>query len=138
MADLLDFSDLTPIQLKVRIGAQEYILREASGDAACRYRNALLECTELDSDGKPKVLRNLANTETLLVSLCLFTKDGKPVPEATIRSWPARIVKRLFEQAKLISELDESTTLDGLRAQREALDERIRQLEKEGEPVKNG
>jgi hypothetical protein len=49
----------------------------------------------------------LANVEPLLVSLCLFRENGAPVLLATVRSWPARVVKSLFEKAKEISDLGE-------------------------------
>lgn len=108
MIDELNFDDLTPIELPVSVAGKRYVLREATEAAACQWRNAMMQATELGSDGKPTRVRNLADTEPLLVSLCLFTaEEGKPVPVATIKGWPARVVKRLFEKVKDVSDLDE-------------------------------
>jgi len=103
--------DLSLIEIPVTIGERAYILREASGDAACKYRNALLSCTDLDPNtGKPVRITGMANVEPLLVSLCLFYEDtGASVPLGVIKSWPSRILKSLFEKTKDISDLGEET-----------------------------
>lgn len=105
--DALDFNDLSPIEVPVSIDGRSYILREATGDAACRYRNALLACTQLGPEGKPSSVKGMADAEPLLVSLCLFDDAGKPVSGPTIRKWPARVLKALFDKATEISQLGE-------------------------------
>lgn len=104
---ILDLGDLTPIEVPVLLGGKRFVLREASGEAGCKYRNAMLNCTQLGPDGRPASIRGLADVEPLLVSLCLFDEQGKAVLLGTIRGWPARIQKALFEQAKFISGLQE-------------------------------
>ena len=106
----LDFDDLTPISLPVKLQGKTYSLREASEDAACRWRNAVLKAVKPDSNGKPTCLDNLSDTEPFLVSLCLFDDKDKPVPLPVVRSWSARIVKKLFAAVKEISDLDETKT----------------------------
>lgn len=95
------------VEIPVRIEGQDYTLREASGDAACKYRNALIHGTVLGPNGKPQKLRNVADTEPLLVSLCLFDANGKNVPPERVRIWPSRIQAKLFNKAKEISDLDQ-------------------------------
>jgi len=103
----LRFDDITPIEEKIHIGGGEYILREMSGDAAVKYDNARLNRYEYQ-DGKLTKIRDLADMEPLLVSLCLFMEDGKtPVSEATIRAWPCRVQKALHERAKQINDMDQ-------------------------------
>lgn len=120
-ADLV-FDNILPVEVPVSVAGKKYVLREASGDAACRYRNALLKSTRLGPEGKPSVIDGLADVEPLLVSLCLFEvlSDGTlakgPVPAHVIRSWPARIQKALFERAKQISDLEERETAASLEA----------------------
>lgn len=104
--DGLHFDDLVPIEVPVSVNGAQYILREANGDAACRYRNAVMECVEM-VDGKPARVHGMANTEPLLVAMCLRTADGKLVGEATVRSWPPRVIKVLFAKAKEISDLED-------------------------------
>src|SRR5262245_33468395 len=87
----LNFDDLTPVEVPVSIAGKKYILREASADAASRWRNSLMRVTKLGTDGKATFTGEAADTSTFLVSLCLFQpdKDGaftKPVHIAVIKS----------------------------------------------------
>lgn len=106
MTDAMVFEDVAPLTVPVTIGKDEYVLKEASGDAACRWRNAQLRAARM-VEGKITGVGDIADTEPLLVSLCLFTREGKPVPLATVRAWPNRVQKALFERAKAISHLNE-------------------------------
>lgn len=98
-----------PVKLKDKDGElKDYELREANGDVACRWRNAILQRTTLGPDGKPSSLGAIADTEPILVSLCLFEAGtNRNVPVGTIRQWPSKVQKALFEKAKEISELDD-------------------------------
>lgn len=107
----LNLDDLTPIEIKLRLGGEEYILREASEGAVCQFKNALMRCTKMNSDGKVSFIENAADVEPFLVSLCLFkvTEKGPiPVPLITIKAWTSRVVKPLFDKAKEISNLDDT------------------------------
>lgn len=106
------FDSLTPVEVPVTIAGESYTLREATGETAVQYRDAMLACTTLGPEGKPTIISGLAGVEPLLVSLCLYDSIDHLVPEATIRSWPARIQKALFERAKQISDLDEGEDED--------------------------
>lgn len=109
----LDFDDFTLQEEPVKLFGKNYVLREATGAAACKWRNDIFKSTKLGPDGKPVSVDGLADSEPNLVSLCLFERydDGRGqtrernVPLATIRGWPQRVVKRLFERAKDMSEL---------------------------------
>jgi len=103
----LHFESTDLIEVPVTIGKDEFVLREADGDVSCKYRNAVLSCTKLSGRGKPVSIQNLADVEPYLVSLCLFSLDGKPVALKVVRSWPNRITKQLYNTAKEISNLDE-------------------------------
>jgi hypothetical protein len=122
------FDDLSLRTEKVMLGGHEYELREATGEAATTYRNAMLKATQLGPNGKPKSLDGFANAEPLLVSLCLFKKDGvgwSSVDLDVIKSWPSRVQKELFNRAKEMSDLDENENADALYKQRERLDKLI-------------
>jgi hypothetical protein len=119
MVDDFNFDDLTPFEVPVTYKGKKYVLREASEDARCKYRNSLMGSAKLGPDGKPVSISGMADCEPLLVSLCLcqvngdgsirLDTSGNPslLPLLTIRSWPSRIVKRLYEKAKDISDLKE-------------------------------
>lgn len=140
--DEISFDDLTLREVPVRLGGTRYLLREASGGAACGYRNAVLRATKLGPDGKPASFEGLADAEPVLVAGCLFeeTPAGpRPVPLATVRGWPAKVVKRLFLEAQKLSELDERQTAEELQARIAEDQARLAALERNGEaPPKAG
>jgi len=127
------FDDITPIEEKVFVGGEEYILRETSGEAAVKYDNARLDGYEYH-DGKLVKVHNLANLDPLLVHLCLFTKDSVTnVPEEKIRSWPGRVQKVLCQRAREISGMNEPVV--SLEKQIEALQKQLAEAkEREGLP----
>lgn len=113
--NLDDLADLSPQAFPFQFQGKSYVLREASEDAAVRWRNAQLAATKLE-DGKVSGVDGMADTEPLLVSLCVYEQlydaqgsptDTKPVQKPTIRLWPAKVVKRLFEKIKEVSDLTE-------------------------------
>ncbi|WP_410959339.1 hypothetical protein, partial [Salmonella sp. SAL4433] len=71
----LDFPSIALRQRQVTVAGKKYVLLEASGDASCRSRNAIFQCTKLGPDGKPVGMSNMADVEPLLVSLCLAETD---------------------------------------------------------------
>lgn len=126
-AELMDFGDISPIVVPVKIAGRNYELREADGATSIAYRNASLACITLGPGGKAQKLKDMASVESLLVSMCLFTDKGMPVPRRTIEGWPGRVQKALFEKAKDISDLGESDSVTVLLA---------KALASEGSPIK--
>jgi len=120
------FDDITPIEESVHIGGADYVLCETSGDAAVRYDNARLACYEYQ-DGKLTRVHDLANLEPLLVSLCLF-QAGVQVPEATVRAWPSRVQRALYDRAREIS---------GMNDPPQALEKQIETLQKQLEEARS-
>lgn len=101
--------DLTPKEERHRIGGKDYLLVEPSEDAACRWRNLATSKAKMQ-DGKVVGMDGIADVQPYLVSLCLFEETEKgllPVPLTTVRGWPARVVKFLFDRAKSLGDLDE-------------------------------
>ena len=148
LADPLYFDDLQPIEVPVKYGNKAYILREASEDAAVKYRNAQARGARFGADGKPVSVESVADKEPLLVSLCLYhadkeghisvTREGRPdprflVPLQVILTWPPRIVDALFKRLLKISELDDAPDTP------ETLAEKITVLQEQRESLlKNG
>jgi hypothetical protein len=123
----LRFDDITPIEEKVFVGGEEYVLRETSGDAAVHYDNARLACYEYQ-DGKLARVHDLADLEPLLVSLCLFDSSGLGMPEKKIRGWPSRVQKAMYERAREISSMNEPS---------QSLEKQIELLQKQLEEAKS-
>lgn len=141
--DSLDFTDLAPIELPVKIMGRNFLLREASADAAVRYRNCLLRSTRM-VDGKVSGIEGMADAEPLLVSCCLLEliihSNGetlkRAVTEGDVRRLPNRITAKLFEAAKRISRLDEDEKPEVIKKQIKALQERLEKMEPKGEEEK--
>ncbi len=130
----IDFGDITPIVVSVTINQERYELREATGDVACRYRNALLKCTQLGPEGKPQKIEGMADIEPFLVSMCLFKENGAAVNAAVVRAWPSHVLKKLFETAKEISKLDEDETVESLEKQKAAIEKQLAKLREGNDP----
>lgn len=81
--------DITMQEIPVTIGKDKYVLREADGDATCKWQNKMFRATKLNEEGKPVGLDNVADVEPYFLSLCLFPVvngevSDKPVPETII------------------------------------------------------
>jgi len=112
----LEFDSVLLITVPVTIAGQAYELREASGDASAKYRNAMLACSTLGPDGKPTKMEGLADVDFYLLSLCLFNMaTGNLVPECEIRSWPNRVCEVLIEELKEISGMSEQVVEDSTK-----------------------
>ena len=137
MTNSMNF-DLEIIEVPVMLGGKSFVLKEATGAAACKYRNAMLGHTVLGESGKPVSIKGMADIEPLLVSLCLFeiitNEDSDQIVEKQLTvkdvgKWPAKVVTSLFEKAKEISNLsDEEDTEESLVKEQEELDKRVKEL----------
>lgn len=136
----------------VKIGDQYYLVREASCEAARRYRNGVLEGLRFDANGKPTQVTGLANIEPQLLSDCLFHAKWRegivpdheptadelecvgPVSKSEVLNLPSRIVTPLVDYVKKISGLseEENETLDEVKERRNELDKKISELEETG------
>lgn len=139
MADL-DFGDLAPREASVDLrDGKSYVLKEASAGAAAAYRNAVTRGMRFEG-GKPAGIDSAADAEPLLVSLCLFEVQGEkrvPVPLQTVRAWPYRVQRKLFDWVKENSLLDDQETAESLEDRMAALRERLESLKANGGPAKN-
>lgn len=117
----LVFDDIAPIEVPVTIKGKSYVLREANEAASARYKNMQFKAMKLAEgiDGsKTSSIDGMAETEALLVSLCLFekTENGgeKNVPLEEIKRLPHRVIEPLFKRAEEISGLQNKETKEDL------------------------
>jgi hypothetical protein len=105
----LIFDTIDLQEVPVQIAGKSYTLREANGEAARRYRNALLRSAKLGPDGKPVSLDGMADAEMIL------------------GSWPANVIKKLFNKAYAMSDLKEGEedTIEGLKKRKERLEKEL-------------
>lgn len=105
MAEEFDFSDLTIQERTVKIGKESYILREASGSAVAKWRNAQLTGMTI-VDNRPQRLGPIGDLQPLLVAECLFLSDGKTrVSREVVDNLPERILSPLYDWIMEVSEL---------------------------------
>jgi hypothetical protein len=106
MIEDIDFGDLKPLEVKIKLFDKHYILREASLGAQCAYENERMRGMKYDEAGKAMTMLNLADAEPVLIANCLY--EMKPEGErlvllGIIRSWPYRVTVRLSEMIKEMS-----------------------------------
>jgi len=104
----------------------DYLLRQASGGAAKRFRNERLARYIVGSDGRIIGMKDTYDLEPLLVHLCLFNldKDGNPtvpVHQNKIESWGENVVEKLFQVAKDLNPELYSGVQEGQNLWKEAL-----------------
>lgn len=118
MSNEFDFSDLEIIEIPVTgPDKQKYLLIEADAEGAKRFKNAQSNVYVFNEDGKVVGVKNPADLEPFLVSLCLKTAtDKKPVGLDVINKWPDRVVSKLFDKAKEISEIGKSKEAESVQA----------------------
>ena len=146
VTDAMIFNDLTPIQVPIEIRNEKYVLCEATGEAAAKYRNHAMSCTTFNANGKPTGVKGLGDLQIILVSLCLYKSIVKgPVTTLErvgldfVKDLPERIVKPLFERAKAISELGEDTdeSVGSLEKQIELLEKKLEEAKEKEAMLKN-
>lgn len=137
-----DFENLEVIEIPFKYQGKQYVLVEADEDTAAAYRNASVRGAKI-LDGKLVGLpTDVAGVQSLLVAGCLRLVDGngmrQPVERETVKRWPSRVVKPLFNKAKEISELDEEDeTEDQLIQQRAELNRKLSELRQKRATLKN-
>ncbi len=100
-----DFSSLEKIEIPVKgPDGKDYVLREATGAGAKKYRSYVGSCF----NQKKGTVNNIGEIIPLIVSLCLYdASTNKLVPQALVESWPDKVQQKLADAAKKISELDQ-------------------------------
>lgn len=87
---------------------KQYILRELDGKGRDKYMNSIQNRAKFDEAGKPIGAKNFDGILSGLLAMCLFDGETKKlVPELTIQAWPARVQEVLFNEAKLLSKLED-------------------------------
>ena len=150
---VLDYTedDLRPTEIIVSLGARKFVLRSANGDAAIKYKNALIKRVTFGSDGNAQKVDGLADVEPLLLVWCMrecvLDAEGEPKPGEfvkmspnldDVRSWPPKVINAYHAKIKEISEMDEDDdTIESLTKQKETIEKKLSKLESEGTKAKN-
>jgi len=97
---------LTLKTLEVELDAAPFKLVELTGAQRDTYLNGATKRIRLGADGKAAGISSFDGIQTSLLALTLQDKDGKPVPEATMKNWPASVVESLFKESQTLSGLN--------------------------------
>lgn len=135
----MDFSGEQPGEVQVSsLNGHDYVLREAKGDAVIKFQEAENGSWETitDEETGKRVRRRIKpayKIESLMVSLCLFDTEGRPVPQQVVESFKPSVQQRLYVKAMEMTYPEDD--LAKLIVRRNALQARIDRL---GEQAKNG
>jgi hypothetical protein len=124
-----------PLEIQVKIGDKEFLLKEADEDAARIWRSAQMKNARV-ADGKLQANISIYDGQSLLVSMCLFDRGGEAVSINVIRKWPTRIVKKLYMWIRENSDLEEKEDASTLQKERDKIDEKLKALQN-GDATKN-
>lgn len=94
----------------VTISNEDYVLIELDGKERDRYLNGLAKRIRTSPDGKSQTVKEFDGLQGSLIvaSLRKVTPEGlRPVDIKTVQTWPARVVKGLFQAAKDLSALND-------------------------------
>lgn len=112
--------DLTPIEISFTLPLEgkerEFILKEAGCGGIARWRGFIFKHSKA-GDGKHLPFSDeMAQSQIILLSQCLYERVTKPngdvtttlCSEATVKTIPYRVQRKLFSIAQTISDLEES------------------------------
>lgn len=116
----LNWESAEPKEEDVTIGTASYILREASGGAASKHKDATFKAVKVNNQTQTSTFGGIADADLVLLSECLFDKATKvPVLLATVRALPNRISEPMVKHLKEISGMEAADTKESLTKQRD-------------------
>jgi hypothetical protein len=115
---------------KVRIQGKDFILCEATADGAKQWRKLHIRETRMKDGEVIGVGGDVAESEILLISLCLKTRSGGIVQRNWVGQLPNRITKDLFQRAKKMSDLEEPEDEAALEKRLSEIQKKLAKLRK--------
>lgn len=110
--EVLSF-DLTQAEQPVKIGDEDYVLVELNGLERDTYLNDVGGRMRTGPDGKPTGVKNFKGMQAALLTASLkkVIPDGKRqvVTANTIQGWRAKVISKLFDLAKELSDIGNET-----------------------------
>lgn len=106
-----DADNKEPVEIPVTYKGRKYVLKEADGSVSFAYRSAAGKGVRLvDEKVQADSITGTIEAEFTLVGGCLYHTEGemkdKAVGTLFAKSLPNRLLKELYERAKVISGLD--------------------------------
>lgn len=98
-----DFSDLTPAEKPVVLPGrkEKFVIREASGEAVAKWRNAQMSGATFNSEGKMERAGEIGELPLIMVRECLFQvvnpNDIRKVDRNLVNSIPQKVIDKLYD-----------------------------------------
>lgn len=133
---IMDFSNLEPVRIPLKVGTKSYVIMEASAGAAVAYENAMSGAIRF-AHNSPERIQGMAEADPILVSNCVgkadgsgglrLDTDGNPVTLGIkeVKAWPNSVFRAVYDKIKEISpDLEKKiVTIEGLTSQIDKLTE---------------
>jgi len=88
-------------EIPVMIDGESYRIREMTGAELSNWRKMDGSSVTVDEEGRATITGlNMKDPEVELLSLCLWTEDGKRVSAQTIRMWSTTALQSLYKIAQ--------------------------------------
>ena len=95
-------------EIPVTIDDKPFVIRELTGWGQKKWQESLGGKVSVDGNGKLIVADvNIVSPELILLPLCLFEGNDKPVPVSVLQTWPATVLSSLYKTAQELSGLNE-------------------------------
>lgn len=132
---ILELDTLEPAETRFQLGPKTYLLKEASGGAAIRWRNIITGSTKFNGTGDLSGLGDIAEAEAQLVCDCIReVREGEkqfPVSLQEVKGFKATNLKRMYKWLMDVSDLKEKpATLAEIDKQIAALHRQREELER--------
>lgn len=98
-----------PVRITDRNGVtKDYKLVELTGLERDKWLNTMAARVKMSGDGKPQGISSFDDMQANLITKCLFDAEGKTVPVAMIRGWPAKVQQALFKKIEDMNGLSDA------------------------------
>jgi hypothetical protein len=134
----MNFDSILLQEVLVKVAGTSYVLVEASGEEAARWRSNLATCLRVNAkSGDVGQTTGMGEVDLNFLANCLYctmvdgTQDRsrKLVGIGVIKSWPDRITKRLVAKLKEISDIDQPASKRDVTERMDVLKEQLAKLE---------
>lgn len=96
-----------PVKVKRKDGTEKnYVLRELTGRQRGQYLNGMNSRLQVSQDGKVTGIKDFIGMEASLLNKCLYNDENKLVTDNELQELPARVLRKLFEAAQVLSGLN--------------------------------
>lgn len=95
----------------IKIGSNNFIIRELDAEGGKLYRNALASAIKRNDESKESRLENFHDRDFILVANCIGVTnqngDFVKLPPTVVSGWPDRVFNKVLEACKKLNGFDQ-------------------------------